>query len=119
MLNISPKKAVIIILSVLFCVSLGFNAWLAYQLSVVAHAYQAQQINLQTVAFTKMFVEDVLMASTEIDFDTRLALETSVRGLNDQEVFDQWQKFTKATTKEEASTEAKFLLDLLVGKIAK
>lgn len=66
-----------------------------------------------------MFVEDILMADTEISFDTRLTLETAVRGLNDQQVFDQWQKFTKTTTKEEASNEAKNLLDLLVKKIGR
>jgi len=39
-----------------------------------------------------------------------------VRGLNDQEIFDQWQIFTKAQTKEEASLEAKKLLHMLVLK---
>jgi hypothetical protein len=119
MINISIKKALIIILAVLFCISLGFNGWLGYQLSLLVHAYEAQSMNAKTLEFTRMFVEDVLMASTEIDFDTRLTLETAVRGLNDPQVFDQWQKFTKTTTKEGASNEAKSLLDLLVKKIGR
>lgn len=117
MINITPKKAILIFLAFLLCLSLGFNAWLAYQVSVIANAYEAQQVNARVLSFTSMFVEDVLMADKEIDFDTRLALETAVRSLDDQQIFNQWQKFTKTTTKEEASNEAKILLDLLVKKI--
>jgi DNA topoisomerase VI subunit A len=119
MINISTKKAILILFAVLFCLSLAFNGWLIYQVSLIAHAYEAQQTNTRTLDFTKMFVEDVLMADKEIDFDTRLTLETAVRGLNDQQIFDQWQKFTKSTTKEDASNQAKILLDSLVKKIAK
>ena len=118
-MNIPIKKALLIIFAFLFCVSLGFNGWLGYQLSLIVRAYEAQAINTKTLEFTRMFVEDILMADTEISFDTRLTLETAVRGLNDQQVFDQWQKFTKTTTKEEASNEAKNLLDLLVKKIGR
>ncbi len=118
MINITGKKAISIFFGILFCISLAFNGWLAYQLSLIIHAYEAQAMNTKTLDFTRMFVEDVLMANKEIDFDTRLSLEASVRGLNDQQIFDQWQKFTKATTKEEASAEVKILLDLLIKKIS-
>jgi hypothetical protein len=63
-----------------------------------------------------MFTENVLLADKEIDFDSRLSLETSVRTLNDKEIFDQWQVFTKTLTKEDASLQAKKLLRLLVEK---
>jgi len=116
---ISIKKTALIIFIVLFCLSLAFNGWLAYQVLMITNAYKAQQMNTKTLDFTKMFVEDVLMADKEIDFDTRLTLETAVRNLDDQQVFYQWQKFTKSDTKEGASREAKFLLNLLVKKIAR
>jgi hypothetical protein len=64
-----------------------------------------------------MFVEDVLMANTEIDFNTRLSLETAVRALNDQDIFNQWEKFTNSTTQIDSSNQAKILLDLLIKKI--
>ena len=64
-----------------------------------------------------MFVHDILMANKDIDFDTRLSLETAVRALNDQDIFNQWTRFTKVTEKEDASYEAKVLLDLLIKKI--
>jgi len=111
------KKVILAMAVILFCASLLLNGWLAYQLSAVLTAYNSQQIDSRVLAFANMFVEDVLMANKEIDFDTRLFLETAVRGLNDQEIFNQWQKFTKAETKENSSTEAKYLLDLLIKKI--
>ncbi|MCX6719704.1 MAG: hypothetical protein NTV36_01165 [Candidatus Staskawiczbacteria bacterium] len=110
------KKILLAVLAVLLFVSLAGNAWLGYQLFATLTAYRSQQSDTKVLAFTSMFVEDVLMANKEIDFDTRLALETAVRGLNDQDIFDQWQRFTKSSEKENASNEAKLLLDLLVKK---
>jgi len=117
MINLKIKRAILLVCVALFVVSLALNGWLAYQLSIVMHAYQLEQGDARVLAFANMFVEDVLMANKEIDFDTRLSLETAVRGLNDQQIFDQWQSFTKAQTKEDASTQAKELLDLLIKKI--
>ena len=93
------KKIFLTIFIALFCVSLVVNAWLGYQLVTTLSAYNLQQIDTKVLAFTNMFVEDVLMASKEIDFDTRLSLETAVRGLNDQDIFNQWQKFVKSSKK--------------------
>ena len=104
------------ILIVLFCISLAANGYLAFLAVKLNQAYQAQQVNEKVLAFRNMFTEKVLLADKEVDFDTRLTLETAVRGLNDQEIFDQWQIFTKAQTKEEASLEAKKLLHMLVLK---
>ncbi len=118
MLNISFRTAVVAILIALLSTSLMFNVWMAYQLSLVVKAYESQELNAKTLEFTRMFVEDILMANTEISFDTRLTLETTVRNLGDQQILEQWQKFTKATTKEEASNQAKNLLNLLVKKIS-
>lgn len=69
--------------------------------------------------FRNMFTEQVLLTSKEIDFDTRLALETSVRGLNDPEIFAAWQAFTNSETKEQATATAKGLLKLLIEKTSK
>jgi hypothetical protein len=66
--------------------------------------------------FTNMFVKKILMANSDVDFDTRLDLETSVRSLNDEEILFQWQKFTNSSEGAEASKEAKNLLNLLTTK---
>lgn len=104
------------ILIVLFCISLAVNGYLVFLTVKLNQAYQSQQVNQKVLTFRNMFTEKVLLANAEVDFDTRLTLETAVRNLNDQEIFDQWTIFTKAETKEEASAEAKKLLHLLVQK---
>ena len=78
---------------------------------------KAQNINDKILDFTKLFIEKVLKAKTEIDFETRLELENAVRNLNDEEVLAQWQKFIESGTEEEAQENVKDLLEILVNKI--
>ena len=115
MINIS-KKAILLFLILLLCLSLAVNGWLAYLLYQSVNVFQIQQSKNNVLSFTDMFVEKVLLADKEISFDIRLELETTVRNLNDQQIFDQWQAFTKAETKEDASQQAKQLLNLLIKK---
>jgi len=61
-------------------------------------------------------VQSVLLSDREVDFDTRLSLETAVRNINDQEILSQWDAFTKSSTQQEATKEAKELLGLLIKK---
>jgi hypothetical protein len=82
-----------------------------------SRANQSQQVNLKILSFTSLFIEKVLMSSQDVDFNTRLTLETMVRNLNDQDILNQWQAFTGAQDGPTASMEAKKLLDLLVKKI--
>ena len=76
-----------------------------------------KQINEKTLAFSKLFVDKVLKGGSEIDFEDRLKLENSVREINDQEIFDQWQKFVKGGTDQEDQQNLTKLLKLLVIKI--
>jgi hypothetical protein len=78
---------------------------------------EAQKTNTKVLDFTKLFIDEVLKADTEINFDTRLKLETAVRGLNDQDILTQWQKFTDSKAEGEAQLEVKNLLEVLVQKI--
>lgn len=116
-MNIFDKRTILIFFIIILCLSLAANGWLAYMLFQSVSIFRAQQIDIKVLSFMNMFVEDVLMAKKEIDFDTRLSLETAVRNLDDQKIFDQWQRFTKCETKEDASEQAKILLDLLVKKV--
>jgi hypothetical protein len=76
-----------------------------------------QQTNDKVLSFTSLFIEKVLKADSEVNFETRLELENAVRNLGDQEILAQWQKFTEAQTQDEAQSEVKNLLGLLVEKI--
>jgi Na+-transporting NADH:ubiquinone oxidoreductase subunit NqrC len=84
------------------------------QTQTVAETKQTQK---QILEFTKLFIEKVLKAETEVDFETRLNLENSVRNLEDEEILAQWQKFVESKTEANAQEEVKNLLEMLVNKI--
>ena len=115
-ITISKRTFVISIICVVAVVSLIFNGIFVYVLTKNAQAYQQNQINVKILDFANMFTKEILLANKDVDFDTRLALETKVRSLNDKEIFDQWEKFTKSQTKEGATAEAKNLLALLMKR---
>ncbi len=87
------------------------------ELRAVKLSLETQTINGKVLEFAKMFIEKVLKADKEVDFETRLKLETAVRNLNDKEIFAQWQKFTEAKTEIQAQAGVKTLLEILVNKI--
>lgn len=97
-------------------ISLLLNGALVFFIIRNQNICQQRQINARVLDFRNMFTEKVLLSDQEIDFDTRLVLENSVRSLNDAEIFSQWEKFTESATKEEATAEAKKLLELLIQK---
>lgn len=76
-----------------------------------------QKMNAKTVNFTKMFIENVLAANGEVNFETRLKLESAVRELNDEAILGQWQKFVNSQTEADAQENVKELLKLLINKI--
>ncbi len=78
---------------------------------------ETQKLNEKVLEFTKLFIEKVLKAETEIDFETRLKLENAVRNLDNEEILVQWQKFVDSETEAEAQNEVKNLLEMLVNKI--
>lgn len=103
-----------------FCIfafiSLLINGVLVFVILKNSQACQQGQYSQKVLDFRNLFTEKVLLSNKEIDFDTRLSLESAVRALNDSEIFSQWQKFTNSQTKEEATARAKDLLKLLIKK---
>jgi hypothetical protein len=87
------------------------------ELKLAQATLEAQKTNERVLGFTKLFIEKVLKAETEIDFETRLKLENAVRNLDDGEILSQWQKFTESQTEAEAQKQVKNLLEMLVNKI--
>jgi hypothetical protein len=77
----------------------------------------AQEINVDVLDFTRDFIDKVLKAEGEIDFETRLDLESAVRAIGDDEILSAWQVFTNSQTETEAQTAVKNLLSLLVSRI--
>lgn len=83
----------------------------------VLETQNKQEVNGKVLGFTKLFVAEVLKSEEEINFETRLQLENSVRDLGDEEILIQWNKFTESETEIEAQEEVKNLLGMLVNKI--
>lgn len=79
---------------------------------------QTYQYNNKVLNFSKLFIEKVLKAEGEVSFEDRLKLENAVRDIGDQDIFDQWQKFTESQSETQAQEEVKVLLELLVNKIS-
>ncbi len=78
----------------------------------------AQEVNSKTLLFTQLFMDKVLGGAKEVSFDDRLQLENAVRGLNDAEVFNSWQNFTKAKDSAEVQRDFYALFQLLLKKIS-
>ena len=87
------------------------------ELQEIKQPIEIQEINEKVLNFTQFFITEVLKAEEEVDFETRLRLETAVRDLNDEEILTQWQRFVDSKTETEAQEEVKNLLELLVSKI--
>lgn len=110
---------ILLVLSLVINISLG--GWAVFTKMGEKDAKQqilAQQVNEKALNFTRLFVEKVLQGQSEIGFEDRLLLENSVRELNDQAIFTQWQRFTKCKTNEDAQQEAGELFNLLLNKIS-
>jgi hypothetical protein len=114
------RKIIKISVIVFLCLSLALNAVLIWSTvknwQQFVQAKEAESKNSKILTFTDLFISKVLMGVGEIDLDTRLQLESSVRALNDQDILSQWQKFTNSGDQASASKEAKNLLNLLIKK---
>lgn len=112
------------ILIVLVLILLAGGAFLSFKYISLAKELRQAQAFLETqntndrvLEFTTLFIDKVLEAETEVDFETRLKLENAVRDLKDNEILVQWQKFIESNTEDEAQKEVKNLLEILIGKI--
>lgn len=97
---------------------LGYRYFaLRSELKMTEAILERRQINEGVLNFTQLFIKEVLKAEAEVDFETRLKLETAVRGLGDDEILAKWQTFTESQTEDEAQSNVKNLLELLASRI--
>ena len=109
---------------VIFLVLLGSNLLFALmyfqatkELEGVKAVASSQHYNDLDINFLKLFIKQVIKSNKEVDFDTRLKLENSIRDLKDPELLAQWQKFVGSQNEVDAQTNVKDLLEMLVNKI--
>ena len=118
--GVNKPKIILIIILILLAgnVFLGVKyISLIKELRQTQTALQTQTTNEKVLEFSKLFIKEVLKAETEVNFDTRLKLETAVRNLGDEEILNQWQKFVDSKTESGAQEEVKNLLEMLVNKV--
>ena len=114
------KKFLVAVIVVLLAgnVFFGFEYYSARkELEGARVTMSTQRYNDMILNFMKMFIKKVIKSDKEVDFDTRLKLENSVRELNDPVILDQWQKFVNSADEAEAQKNVKDLLDMLVDKV--
>lgn len=117
-------KTKLILIIIIISLLIGSNVYLGWQyfnlqekLRQTQARLETQIINTQVLYFTKLFINKVLKAEEEVDFETRLQLENAVRNLADEEILNQWNRFVASKTEEEAQIEVKNLLEILIEKI--
>jgi non-homologous end joining protein Ku len=118
----NKKISLIVLVSVLVLgnIFFGLKYYFSNQsLRTAREQVKEQNLNDKVLNFSIMFVDKVLKASGEVSFEDRLKMENAVRDINNQEILDQWTKFTASKTEGEAQTEVKNLLELLIKSIKK
>lgn len=80
---------------------------------------QAFSKTSEIAQFNKMFISKILLNKKQVTFEERLALENSVRKLNDVDILNQWNKFVESGSSVTAQDEVKKLLAVLMEKISK
>jgi len=119
-MKLEKRTIVFAAILVLFAVAvlLGMELFISNKKAqIVGDTLKTYQYNDKIISFTKLFIDKVLKAETDVTFEDRLRLENAVREINNSDVLTQWQKFTDAKTEVQAQEEVKDLLDLLVSKI--
>ncbi len=116
----SPKK----IITLLWIVLALTNIFWAVEYFKEKNARQTALAELAEVSqsrkvalFHKLFVNKVLKADGEVDFNTRVELQNSANNTGDKEVIEAWQNFLASKTELEGQRRVKELLSILVNKV--
>ena len=88
------------------------------ELKITQETLKTYQYDDKILAFTKMFVGQVLKTDGAVSLENVLKLENAVRDINSKPIYDEWQKFLNSKTQLEAQIEVKNLLEMLVNKIS-
>ena len=75
-------------------------------------------LNNNILIFTRMFVDKVIKSNGEVDFDTRLKLENSIRNINDEKILAEWKDFIDSKTEVEAQNNVRDLLSILMARLS-
>ena len=117
---ILQRRLVFAVISILFsgCVLLGTQLYVSStELKIKTMTLMDYQTNEKVLEFTDLFIKKVLQSKGEVSFEDRLKLENAVREIGDENILNQWQKFTDSQNDDQAQEECKTLIAMLIGKI--
>lgn len=121
MSNFFSKRFFVWLTIILFATNIALIAEY-YSLGIEINEIKSESekviLNKNVLSFTKMFIKQVIKSDKEVDFDTRLQLENSVRSIKDNDVMYKWKSFIDSKTEVEAQDNVKNLLEVLIDKIA-
>jgi hypothetical protein len=107
-----------ILILVVIIVGLGVECFvLNSKLQKIEKRVVIQSANTKILSFLKLIVNKVLLGSGQVSFNDRLQLENTVRDINDQKIFAQWQKFTESQSDKDTQQNLGTLFNLLLEKI--
>ena len=116
------RKSTVIIIIVFL---VGLNLYLAtgwllaeQQIRILEKEVKINQNNQRIISFIQLLTDTVLSGNQEISFDDRLSLEKAVRDLNDPDIFNQWQRFTKSGSDTETQKNFTNLIKALFKKLS-
>ncbi len=118
----NKNRIVVIIIGILLIGNVFFGFYyftLSKELKILTSNQSKVEVNQKVINFASLFIEKVLQADTEVNFETRLSLENAVRELKDEEIIAEWQRFTASKTEAGAQDSVKKLLGILITKIQK
>lgn len=118
----TSKQVIFSLIFILMLAGLIFFGWeaisLKAQLLAAEKTISQQEVNTRVLAFSKLFVANVLQGGQTVSFDQRLQLENAVRDINDEEIYAAWKKFTNASGQAEVQQDFYGLFNLLLAKLS-
>jgi|GEM_PF-688767 hypothetical protein len=117
-INISSLfwSIVVLVLVIVMIIFSSYYMEMKTELAEAKNNLRNQQFNVAVLDFNQMFIKKVLKAEEDVDFESRLKLETAVRALGDQEILAGWNSFVNAENDMAAQKEVKELLFILAVK---
>ena len=116
-------KLIVIIVIVIVVLSLAANIFLWISLLIEnkknIEIQQKIHLNDKVLDFANIFIDKVLRSKGEISFEDRLKIENAVRDTQDNEIYNEWQKFIVAKTELEGQERIVNLLQFIVNTISK
>jgi len=119
-MNNSSHKITLILVIIIIASNIAWGVGYFEEKSALSKAHSelsAITQNKKILAFQKLFIDKVLQANGEVDFNTRVLLQNSVNDTGDKAIIGVWNSFLESKTEADGQKRVKELLSLLSSKV--